>query len=190
MVVINDWLWETLFTMKKLYDHGKKNLLNRYANHVLDGDDVGEVAMQAIYEVFADTLDHWDEQADQDTYVFFDPVFDEFGKLCKAYETKKGIPAYQNPHREDIGRALRSALCFSDYSYEYLYFDGTQKDGQAKLILKLYPDFCHMYEITGGLLEAYDAFENQIKVMKEELNMRDQIIVFSEPEDEAPKEAA
>ena len=185
MVEISDWLWETLYTLKLLYDHGKiEGVHAEYSNHVLDGDDDTDIAMNAIYEVFAETKEHWNEEYEQDIYVFFDPIFDEFQRLCAIYEKEKAIPAKQNPHREEICNAIRSGMLFYDYSYEYMYYDGTQKDGKAKLILKLYPEFCHMYEIVGGLLEVYDAFESHVKAIKDELNMK-------EPEDiDTLKEAA
>ena len=31
MVEINEWLWEGLYTLKKLYDKGKMNLLEQYS---------------------------------------------------------------------------------------------------------------------------------------------------------------
>ena len=89
MVEINEWLWEGLYTLKKLYDKGKTDLLEQYSMNVLDGNNVGEISMEAGYEVFADTLDRYDEKEDLDTFVFFDPIFDEFNRLCEVYEAEK-----------------------------------------------------------------------------------------------------
>lgn len=191
MVEINEWLWETLYTLKKLYDHGKTSLLEQYAEHVLDGDDVGEIAIQAVYEIFAETRDYWDDGNELETYVFFDPVFDEFQRLCKLYENEIQINANENPHRDAIRSAIRSSLYFNDYSYDYWYYDGTQRDGKTKLILKLYPEFCQTCEIAGGLLEVYDAFENHVKQMEEELGMQEERTVpFPKRQAETLKEAA
>lgn len=192
MVEINEWLWEGLYTLKKLYDKGKMNLLEQYSTDVLDGDNVGLISMEALYEVFADTLDSYDEKNDLDTYVFFDPIFDEFNWLCEIYEAEKHIKRSENPHRAAVLSAIRSGMYFGDYSYGYWYYDGTQRDGKAKLILKLYPEFCACYEIAGGLLEVYEAFDHHVKALKEELDMKqpNKIVLLPQTEPNTLKEAA
>lgn len=60
MVEINDWLWEGLFTLKKLYDHGRMDaLMEEYRNCVLSGDYVGDIAMSALEHTFEDTRMYW-----------------------------------------------------------------------------------------------------------------------------------
>ena len=192
MVTINEWLWEGLYTLKKLYDKGKMELLEQYSTNVLDGDDVGMISMESIYEVFEDTLDSYDEKSDLDTYVFFDPIFDEFNRLCEIYEAEKHINRSKNPHRAAVLRTIRSELCFGGYSSEYWFYDGTQHDRKAKLILKLYPEFCACYEIAGGLLEVYEAFDHHVKALKEELDMKqpNKIVLLPQTEPNTLKEAA
>ena len=167
MVEITEWLWETIYTLKKLYDHGKGDgLLLEYSENQLDDEDMCDISMRAIFEVFEETRDYWDRQTDEDIYVFFDPVFDEFYRLCAAYEEKTGIARDQNPHRIEIERAIRVGLRFNDYSYNYYVFDGSQRDGSCKIVLKTSPDFCTYYEVAGGLLEVYDAYVSHIKRLK------------------------
>ena len=193
MVEINDWLWEGLYTMKRLYNHGKVSaLLSEYGACTLDGDLIGGIAMSAIYEVFEKTLDYWDDRCDQDIYVFFDPILSEFYRLCCEYEKRQGIAPSQNPHKEDIRRAIRSGLNFDDYSYDYWYYEGSQRDGKSKIILKLYPDFCHIYEVAGGLLDVYDAFAKHVEILREELGITDgqKIIELPPVEEKEEKEAA
>ncbi len=88
MVEINEWLWETLYTLKKLYDHGKTSLLEQYAEHVLDGDDVGEIAIQAVYEIFAETRDYWDDGNELETYVFSIQSLTNFSVFASCMKTK------------------------------------------------------------------------------------------------------
>ena len=192
MVEINEWLLETLYALKKLYDHGKADdLLADYEDSKLNGDDIGDISMRAIYEVFEETRDYWDERSDEDVYVFFDPIFNEFYRLCGAYEEKTGIPRERNPHRAEIKRAIRTGLHFNDYSYNYYAFDGSQRDGSCKIVLKLYPDFCTMYEVAGGLLEIYDAYASHIERLKKELGMEEDAKIIVPPAAQAEtKEAA
>ena len=170
MIEINSWLWEGIYTLKQLYDHGKtEETLKDFRNRTLDCDDASEIAMRAIYDVFERTRDYWQERVETETYVFFDPVLDEFFKLCRAYEQANHMAPKDNTFREDMYRAIRIGLLFDDYSYDYLVFDGSQRDGRCKIVLKLYPEFCHTYEVAGGLLEIYDAFRDQTKRLRKEV---------------------
>ena len=174
MTEINELLWEGLYTLKELYDHGKEDaVLTEFRCLTLDADYAGEIAMESIGAVFADTHEAYDEKWDADTYVFFDPVFDELHALCLAYEQEKHIQPDKNPYQENIRKAIQSGLYFGDCSYDYWYYDGTQRDKTCKLVLKLYPEYYHYYEIAGGLLDIYDAFCDQITRLKGELNMND-----------------
>lgn len=191
MVTIDEWLWEGLYTLKKLYDKGKMDLLEQYSTDVLDGDNVGLISMEAISEVFTDTLERYDEINDLDIYVFFDPIFDEYSRLCEIYEAEKHIKRSNNPHRTAVLRAIQSEMCFG-YSFDYLYYDGTQRDGKAKLILKFYSEYCACYEIAGGLLEVYEAFEHHVQALKEELDMKEpnKVVLLPQTEPNTLKEAA
>lgn len=174
MTEINELLWEGLYTLKELYDHGKEDtVLDMVRDCVLDADYVGEIAMESISAVFADTLESYDEKWEAEVYIFRDPVFDELHALCLAYEQEKHIQPGQNPYRLAVQKAIQSGLYFGDCSYDYWYYDGTQRDKTCKLVLKLYPEYCCYYEIAGGLLDIYDAFCDQIKRLKGELNMND-----------------
>ena len=174
MTEVCELLWEGLYTLKELYDHGKEDaVLNMVRNCTVDGDYTGEIAMESIGAVFAETYESYDMNWDADVYVFFDPVFDELHALCLAYEQAKSIRPDKNPYRLDVQKAIQSGLYFGDCSYDYWYFDGTQRDKTCKLVLKLYPEYCSYYEIAGGLLDIYDAFCFQIKRLKEEMNMND-----------------
>lgn len=193
MIEITEYLWEELYTLKKLYDHGKADgLLAELKEQPLNSDYIGDITMQAMYEVFAETRDYWNEDNDQEIYVFFDPILDEFHQLCREYEKKLGISPEKNPHRAEMRRAIQSGLQFHDYSYDYWYYDGSQRDGKCKIILKLYPEFCQMCEIAGGLLEVYDAFSSHVRRLKEELAVTDgqKIIELPRAAEKEGKEAA
>ncbi|MBQ9648390.1 MAG: hypothetical protein IJV43_08535 [Oscillospiraceae bacterium] len=192
MVEINEWLLETLYALKKLYDHGKADeLLAEYEDEKLSGEDIGDISMRGVCEVFENTRSYWDEWSGEDIYVFFDPIFNEFYGLCDAYEERIGVSRDRNPHRKEIERAIEVGLHFNDYSYGYHVYDGSQRDGSCKIILKLYPEFCSMYEVAGGLLEVYDAYASHIKRLKKELGMEEETKIIALPAVQAEtKEAA
>ena len=182
MVEINEWLWETLYALKKLYDHGiAEGIFTMYEGNKLSGDDIGDISMRAIYEVFEETRACWNERTDEDIYVFFDSAFNEFYQLCGAYEERMGLSRDRNPHRTEIERAISTGLRFNDYSYDYYVYDGSQRDGACKIVLKTYPEFCSMYEVAGGLLEVYDAYVSHIKRLKKELGMEEEAKIIALP---------
>lgn len=194
MVEINDWLWEGLYTMKKLYDHGRADgLMEEYRNCVLDGDYIGDIAMSALEHTFADTRMYWYTKREEvDVYVCFDPIIDEFYSLCRKYEEKNAVPPGGNPHRSAMDRAIRSGFYFNDYSYTYRVYDGTPKKGRARLVLILYPDFCSLYEVSGGMLEIYDAYCDHVKTMKKEFGIVEEqkIVMLPAAAQDEKKEAA
>ena len=174
MAELSELLWEGLYTLKELYDHGREGaVLDMMRDCVLDADYVGEIAMESISAVFADTHETYDTKWEAEVYIFRDPVFEELHTLCLAYEQAKHIRPDKNPYRENIRKAIYTGLYFGDCSYDYWYYDGTQRDKTCKLVLKLYPEYYLYYEIAGGLLDIYDAFCDQITRLKGELNMND-----------------
>lgn len=184
------YLWETLYILKELYDHGKgKAILDDYAPYEITGDYCYEVAREAIEHTFEDTRNYYNEEEDLEINVFFDPIITEFFQLCEQYEAETGIPPETNRFRNAITHAIESGFCFDGYSYGYHVYNDTSRKNGCRIVLLFYCEFCSYYEVPGGLLDVYDAFEYQTSLLKAELGMSKtgKIILLSERE---RKEAA
>ena len=178
---LNDYVWEAIYILKELYDHGKgQELIEIYQDEKLSEDDFYQMAMEAIGYVFADSRFYYNEDKEIDVNVFFDPVITEFFQLCKQYEEAKGIAEEGNRFRQELYKSLQSDLCFNDYSYDY----------HCRIVLLLYPEFGTHYEAVGGLLDAYDTFAYQAKRLKEEMGLTGKGEILTLPAAESTEKVA
>lgn len=189
---LNDYVWEAVYILKELYDHGKgRELIESYKDEKLSEDDFYQMAMEAIGYVFADSRFYYNEDKELDVNVFFDPVITEFFQLCKQYEEAKGISEEGNRFRQELYKGLQSDFYFSSYSYDFRLYDDTTRKGGCRIVLLLYPEFGNHYEAVGGLLDVYDTFAYQTKRLKEEMGLtgKGEILTLQAPES-TEKEAA
>ena len=187
---INDYLWETLYLMKALHDHGKgKSLLDSYANVVMDPDFYGEVIWNSIGYVFEDTRQYYQEEKDLEVWVFFDPIIQEFYSLCARYERERHVKLEDNPYRKDMCRSLECGLAYNGYDYFYQVYDDHRE--KCRIVLLLGCEFQAHYEVVPGLLDICEAYHMQVRRLKEELGLVSrQDACESEQESEEWKEAA
>ncbi len=169
---IESCLLEGLYVLKALYDHGKhQETLEEYRNQEMCGDDYFEIALTAISRVFEKTREYYNEEADLNVYVFFDPVITEFYSLCARYEKERGIDEKDNPIRTAMENALASCLYFDSYAYDYRIYGNPEKPGGCRLVLLLCCEFYCYFEVVPGLLDAYEAYRNNVRRLKEELGL-------------------
>ena len=117
MIEISEYLWETLYAIKAVYDHDPKaQIFQLYKDTAIDGDDLFEIAENAINQFFVDTREYFNEDNEVATYVFFDPIITQYWKLCDEYEKRLQLDPKENRFRSDMNRALESALYIPDYS--------------------------------------------------------------------------
>ncbi len=170
MYEINDWLWETIYILKIVYDHNPEaSVLRSFKERDVDGDDVYEIAESAIDQFFADTRSYYNEELDLSVYVFFDPLITDFWKLCDEYEKRLCLEPEENKYRNEMGRALDSALYIGDYSYDARWYTDTNHKSGCRLVLLCYCEFCGYHWIPAALSEAYDAFVHYTALIRKEL---------------------
>ena len=177
MIEVNDYVWETIYILKTLYDHNPQALALRYFNDwVIDGDNVFEIAETTINQFFADSREYYDEEKEVSVYVFFDPLITGFWQLCDEYEERLKLKPKENKYRAGMYRALDSALYIPDYSYNALWYNDTKKKNGCRLVLLCFDEFYSHHQIPKSLCEAYDAFSYHTKQIK------DAIAKLDEPE--------
>ena len=171
MTDIDEFLWETIYIIKQLCDHGcEQGLLGEYGRYELDGDFLYEIADTAVSSVFSDTRNYFQEETELELYVFFDPALDSFYETCRAYEMTMAIKPESNQYRRAMKNAVDYSLSFSDYSYaSYLYTD-TDGHGRCRLVLVFDYSFCSYHELPGSLLEIKEALKMLTTQMMDELS--------------------
>ena len=167
---IDDYLWETLYIMKALHDHGTGGeLLAAYKDETMDADDYCNLAMDAIGHIFERTFLYYNEEKELEVWVFFDPIFQEFYSLCAQYERERHVMPENNPFRQDMEKSLEYDLYFNSYDYGYHIYDDAGK--KCRIVLMLGCEFQGYYEIVPGLLDIDEACRIQTQKLREELGL-------------------
>lgn len=187
MVEIGNYLWESLYILKEMYDHDEDTpVLKWYRDSILDGDDMYDIAVNAIGGVFQDTRNYYDEEKEYDVYVFLDPVITEFWTLCEAYEARTGVDKENSICRREMLQAIDSALYIPDYSCGTYSYEDTKRKNGCRLVLVLGIEFGSHYMVPGALCEAYEAFEimtKRVRCALEELDEQ-KVVAFPVPQEE------
>ena len=114
-------LYEEFFAMlrfaKNLYDCGLTDKFKDiFRFWQLFGDDYWGFAQETIGLVFQDTRLYCNEADEIDTWLFTDPLIDQFCELCQEYEVRRGISEENNTYRRDMEQIIRDSFCFSSYN--------------------------------------------------------------------------
>ena len=167
MIEISEYLWETLYAIKAVYDHDPKaQIFQLYKDTAIDGDDLFEIAENAINQFFDDTREYFNEDNEVATYVFFDPIITQYWKLCDEYEKRLQLDPKENRFRSDMNRALESALYIPDYSYNAAWYSDTKHKNGCRIVILCYLEFNTYHWIPTALSEAYDAFVHYTQQIK------------------------
>ncbi len=192
MADLSEYMWEGLYVLKQLYDYGfGENLLHEYSSIELDGDYIGDIAMRAVFEVFEDTRDYYNNEIEVETYVFFDRTINEFFETCRTYEKHNQLLPEENKHRKAMEKEANYALSFNSYSYDYCIYSGDDPHEPCRVVLCLHCEFCAIHEIPGGLVELRSALITHTEEMKRDMSAvgRTNILPFPK-RTESEKEAA
>ncbi len=193
MVELDCWLWESLYTVKQMYDHGcADQILTVYGNDEIDSDMVFEIACDGIGQIFEDTRNYCNDSAEIETYVFFDSMITDFYRLCEEYERKTKCSVRENSYRAEMKQAICNGFAFQDYSYDFEIHTDPQGHSGCKLVLLLSPEFCCHYQVPNGLLDIRDAFTSGTERLRRELGKLEceKVVALPIPENMEERRAA
>lgn len=190
MIEISSWLWESLYILKNIYDHDPEaDILKMYHDNELDGDDMYEIAMNSMDQVFSDTRNYYNYDDEIDVTVFSDPVMTECWNACAEYETKAGIEPGKNEYRQELIRDLQSALSIPDYSYCGIYYSDLDR-GYPRIVMLMYLEFAQHYMVPEALCNAYSSFEYHTKRIKKAIAELEKPKIIELPKKQQRKKAA
>lgn len=157
-------LYPNFFAMlrlaKNLYDCSLMDKLPDYVQSlVLDEDLYYEMAYEAIDIVFEDTFHDYNEDVEVETYVFCDPVIDQYCQLCRQYEQRSHLSEEENPYRKEMERIIRSGFELGGYSYNFDWRLSASDRGRCRLLFFYGDEFCYLDELPEGLLEIREGFQ-------------------------------
>lgn len=173
---------EILYVAAQFYAH---DCLDRLLHDLgdsasIDPDEKWEICGQAVTSVFQDSRFYYHKERwmpGKDTYkeplnvyVLYDPLLTRYDALCREYGFLKQISVFENTYATQMESAVHQAMQnIGDYSYDYLWFDGTKNAKGPKLVLFLGEEFDSYYSLPGSLFEILDFCKRQIPHLESEL---------------------
>ena len=145
----------------------------------LDEDSCYALGLEVSDWIFQNAVHYYNERNDVDTWLFSDPMIDEFCQLCQAYEQSKGISEEENPYRNAIERTIRESFHFDSYSYGYDWRLSLAERGRKCILLFTGEEFYSHEAVPEGLLEIRYAFLALNQKLKAELRKETRIIPLS-----------
>ena len=165
---------------KVLESHGKltrlMDKLDGYTELTWDNQCIVErVACESVfqdtrcYEQYGKPVSRHVYEPDREVYVLRDPLLDRFHALCREYEARKGMTRIENPYARQMEDAVHSAMCLSNYNFDYLWIDGSEARKSPKLLLFLFEEFYSFDELPKALCEILDDCQSVIRKLEQEL---------------------
>ena len=208
MIEDTEWVLKMLYAAKTVYDGG---LWERFADMLthdygvlangkftFDPEWDALVYSCAIGSVFETAKSFYNQEEERETTVFWDPLMYRYNKLCREYETRRGIVEIEDPYVEEATQATHKAMTFSSYSYDYRWYTGTKSPKDSKLILITDPEFYNAWEVPAGLVELREFYEEGVRRLEAELaseektkkRRKSRLFVLPAPKEAPRKEAA
>jgi len=175
MVEIDNYFWDCLRVLKEVFDHDEQSpVLASFKDREINGAEIYEVTVNAVEAIFQDTRCYYNDEKELESYVFFDPLITDFWKLCEEYEKRTGTSQEKSSFRDEMFRAINSALYFDEYSYGIYSYEDTERKNGCRLVLVIGSEFFSLDQVPGALCEVYEAFEKHLEQLKEALAELDQ----------------
>lgn len=154
-----------LFIAKDLYDYDLLDKVVDTCGNMEVCDDYYSLAWEGISNVFETVRGSYNEERQEETLVFRDPVITEFYHLCSVYEEQKGVSKEDNPFRQDGERQVYQSLSMSAYDYDARTCEGIR--GGPRLVFWSGEEFCGTEELPASLAEARYAYKTYCDRLKE-----------------------
>lgn len=182
---------ESIYLFKRLHDRGMaEGLMKSYGNTEIDADMYYELSYESIGSVFTDSNNFYNQEEEIETWVFMDPLLDEFCVLCQSYELEHTVSPDENPYRDKFENIIRSGLSFGSYDYDFDWKLLPTDRGRNRILLFMGPEFAFASEVPCGLMDIYDGLEYCVKHLRTEILGKNENILALPPPAEDRKEAA
>lgn len=157
--------------LPKFLDLAGHNLELSWDNQCLAEQLACECVFQdtRIYLHEGKVVSRYERKENQDVFVLRDPLLNRYDALCRKYEAQKGVTKVENTYVRQLEDAIHQALQFDDYSYDYLWKDGTEDRKGPKIVLFLFEEFYSYEYIPEALCQILDFCELGIKRLEREL---------------------
>ena len=175
--------FENLYIAKRLWDLGyADSFLTNCGALTVDGFEYFEMAWEAIFSVFPESRGYYNEKTEIDALVCFDPLIDEFCRLCLEYEKRAGFPLGGSEFRAQVEKDIYTSLDaeFGHYSYDYGFRFYSNRHGRGRLVFLMGCEFCGLHQVPTALAEAKRALQYHVlslrKALEPKLSVMDGVL--------------
>lgn len=162
------YFFDNLYTAKRLWDTGvSDHFMERCGSMPADTDEYYEIFWTGMVSVFEDSRNYYNDEKEIETLVCFDPLIDEYFRLCVQYEAQKGISKEANPYRGPAQRAICESFGFMDYSADWWLCD--EQHGRPHIVVLMACEFCSHHALPAGLANAREELVERTDQLTREL---------------------
>lgn len=170
MYIPECWFFHNLHMAKGLAECGYLDpLLRTCGDCSVDEEASYELAWSGIYCVFPGLCQYFNEDIEAEIMVFFDPLIDEFARLCKLYEEREGISFGTSPLRDAAESAIYCSFELYGYAYDYDFRFYHKEHGRARMVLLMGNEFCSFEDVPTALANVRNELEEQVGKLRAEL---------------------
>lgn len=164
---LEPYFFDTLCVAKQLWDAGMaERFMKRCGSYPADTEEYYEIFYDGVSSVYEETNNYYNEEKEVESLVIFDPLIDEFFRLCREYERRKGISKEDNPLRDCGLREVYDSFGFWDYSCDWRLCD---EHGRPRLVILFSCEFCGQHVLPGAVADSKRELEFQIALLKRAL---------------------
>lgn len=186
---LEPYFFENLCMAKELWDAGAgSSFFDHCGSYPVDTEDYYELFYYGVASVYEKMCSYYNEEKEIETLVFFDPLMDEFFRLCREYERRKGVSGENNPFRRHGQREIHDSFGFVDYCCDWWLYD--EQHGRPRLIVLFDCYFYGHHALPGAVVNSRSELESQIIGLKKALAELEPRPVITLPVQTERKEAA
>lgn len=186
---LEPYFFDNLYIAKQLWDAGAGNdFFDRCGSFAADSEDYYALFYEGVASVYKETCNYYNEDKEIETLVLFDPLMDEFFRLCREYERRKGVSPENNQLRRTGQREVHDSFGFVDYCCDWWLCD--EQHGRPRLVILFDCNFCGHHALPGAIADSRSELESQIIGLKKALAELEPQPVITLPVPTELKEAA
>jgi len=140
----------------------------------MDVDDEEDywISLCAATCVFPDLRQYYNEEIEAEIIVIFDPLIDEFCRLCTEYEQRANIEPGESDLRRAAIRYIYDSFDFPGYCYDYNFCLCDGGHGRKRLVMLYGMEFCGFNQLPQAFADIRNALECQMSRLHVEMGQK------------------
>ncbi len=165
---LEPYFFDNLYLAKQLWDtDAGSSFFDHCGLFPADTEDYYELFYCGVADVYKETFNYYNDEKEVETLVLFDPLIDEFFRLCREYERRKGISRDSNSLRSRGQQEIHDSFGFMDYCCDWWLRD--EQHGRPRLVILFDCNFCGHHMLPGAVAASRRELESQIIGLKKAL---------------------